>query len=338
MKTKYKKTKKNVTSQFKRKHVSTRRRQRGGYIINIDDPTGFSISDGAVYNIKEEAESYTFEGKAVAIVSFQTCGMNCENPPDVTYRALEGKMIMYDDDRKINMIYIYEGTFNENGDKINGTLIELCPTGIKYKKTTYIGPFEDNKKSGSGQMILEDGSRYTGDFINNKFNGNGRLEEKNGGVYTGEFKDDFFHGKGTIRYMNGDVYIGDFNDGKRHGAGQLIFEDGSRYTGDFIDNKFNGNGRLEEKDSVYTGEFKDYLFHGKGTIRYMNGDVYIGDFKDGKRHGAGIIEYNDGRRYEGTFKDGIIHDGKVFKFKHGRKIAFYIYSKGKGHTRFLVSS
>jgi hypothetical protein len=261
MKTKYKKTKKNVTSQFKRKHVSTRRRQRGGYIINIDDPTGFSISDGAVYNIKEEAESYTFEGKAVAIVSFQTCGMNCENPPDVTYRALEGRMIMYDDDRKINMIY--EGTFNENGDKINGRLIELCPTGINYKKTTYIGPFEDNKKSGSGQMILEDGSRYTGDFI---------------------------------------------------------------------DNKFNGNGRLEEKDGVYTGEFKDNFFHGKGTIRYMNGDVYIGDFNDGKRHGAGIIEYKDGRRYEGTFKDGIIHDGKVYK--HGRSTAFYIYRKGKGHTRF----
>jgi hypothetical protein len=265
MKTKYKKNKKKRNVTIKRKHVSTRRRQRGGgYVTNMDDPREFAIRDRAVYNIQEVADSYTFEGRAVAIVSFQTCGTNCQNPPDVTYRPLEGIMIMNDG-------RTYEGTFDENGNKKHGTLITPDPTGINYKKTTYNGPFEDGKMSGIGQMILEDGSRYTGDFRENVFHGQGRLESSSGDIYDGEWEHDKMHGKGRYTTSDGDIYDGDFVNDTMQGQGILRYKNKNRYEGSFLNDRMHGNG----------------------TMYYNDGRRYVGTWKNGNKNNGKLYKPGD---------------------------------------------
>ncbi len=280
---------------IKRKHISIRRRQLGGEIVNISNPNIFTLIDGQEYNILEVDESYTFEGLAVAIVSYQNCGMNCVNPPNVTYRWIRGTMKFKDvhgytyeyegtfyenehmkqgkltiNDVNGNTYETYDGTFDENGNKKNGTLIKSVPTGIYYKKTTYTGPFEDGKMSGVGEMILEDGSTYTGNFNNDLFHGKGNLSASDGSTYTGNFKNDLFHGEGTLKCRSGNIiFRGQWIDGKMH----------------------NGTGRYE----------------------MPNGNVYNGNFQHGKTHGEGTMYYKDGRIYIGTWKNGKPENGKIYK-------------------------
>lgn len=245
MKTKYKKKqkKRNVTN--KRKLGSTRRQRHGGVFTNKDlnESNEFAISDGREYNIKEVTDSYTFEGKAVAIVSFQNCGANSCIPPDITYRMTEGKMVMQDGTT-------YEGTFDENENKMYGKLVIPYPGEI-YKKITYVGPFKDNKMSGNGQMILEDGGRYTGDFSDDVFHGKGRLEYSGGDIYEGDWKNDKMDGFGKYTTLYGKiVYEGEWQNDRKHGTGTMMNHDtGIRYVGTWEnDKKHNGKeykpGRL----------------------------------------------------------------------------------------------
>lgn len=100
----------------------------------------------------------------------------------------------------------------------------------------------DNKYTGSGELIFDDGSKYIG-----KYDALGRPD-----------------GYGLMVYPNGDRYEGDFKAGKYYGQG-ILQRNRISYEGGFKDGLYHGFGRINRKYGEYTeGNFdngkKDGIF------------------------------------------------------------------------------
>lgn len=137
------------------------------------------------------------------------------------------------------------------------------------ESTVYEGDLVNSKKHGYGTEITPE-QKYEGEFDENKKSGKGQISFlKTGDFFEGEFKENkMFNGKYTWK-DNGNVYEGSFFNNKMHGQGKYTWkENGNVYEGEYKEGKKHGFGVIKENDKVvYEGEFLDGHPHGKG-VRY----------------------------------------------------------------------
>ena len=222
----------------------------------------------------------------------------------------------------------YKGTFVK--DKKHGFGIYTCgepkarnawyKTLANYigdnldESTRYAGSWENDKRTGYGQLWMLNGNRYEGDFLNGKKNGKGVLYYKSGDKYVGDWLSDSITGKGMLYWKNGERFEGVFKNGNLHGYGTFYLSNGRilqgywdknnqasgvhNHSNVFVQNEHHRE-RLKksvsyfmEDGTKYEGEHSDDTrmpYHGK--LYWQNGDVYEGEFLNGKMTGNGRI-YN----------------------------------------------
>ena len=187
---------------------------------------------------------------------------------------------------------------------------------------------KEGLKHGIGKLITNDYEKI-GNWRNDKFTGWGREIKNNGEIFEGKFINDEINGKGFYKNSNGDLYIGEFSHSIKNGKGEL-FTKKLHYKGNFENNKISGNGKIEFIDCghMYEGQFKNNQINGKGIFKWKNGDIYEGNMKDGKMDGKGIFKSENGFIYDGEFKDGIEEGYGKLKFPDG-KIIEGVFSNGK---------
>lgn len=179
------------------------------------------------------------------------------------------------------------------------------------KRKVYDGEWKEDKRSGQGVLIWEDGKKYDGKWKEDQINGKGAMTYQNGGKYDGEWEAGRWHGKGAYIFSSGQQkYIGEFKNGNYDGKGVMTYPDGDKYDGEWKHDKKNGKGVYTfPSGQKYEGDFKDGKYDGKGVLTYPDGSKYAGEWKDDKKNGNGVYTWPCGQKYEGDFKDDN-YDGK----------------------------
>jgi hypothetical protein len=182
------------------------------------------------------------------------------------------------------------------------------------------GDFVDNKRTGRGIKVWDNGERYEGDWVNGERHGKGTMVYASGTRYHGDWANDSRYGRGTIEYANGHRYEGDWIYNTRTGKGTYIWPDGARYEGDFSNNQRTGRGTIYlANGNRYEGDFVEGKSHGRGTFVWANGHRYEGDWAEGKRTGNGTYAWPDGDRYVGDFVEGKFNSGTMYRASGARE-------------------
>jgi len=170
-----------------------------------------------------------------------------------------------------NIKYKYVGTFNSDGTKKWGILLD------EDKDTLFVGKWENNFPS------LENGKSF---LYNNKENT--VILEENGVVFKS--------------YIGGKLFVGSMRDNGANGYGIALFNNGDRYVGNFLNGKYHGNGMLYKGGDRYVGNFQDGKKSGKGSITFPNGGGYVGEWKNDMYDGMGEYVTSYGKKSEGMFR------------------------------------
>ena len=149
------------------------------------------------------------------------------------------------------------------------------------EKGTYTGQWADEKPSGQGKMVLENGGVYEGNWENGLRSGQGTFTFANGAKYEGSWKNDVRTGQGKLIYTDGTVYEGNWKNNKRNGQGKCIYSNGNVYEGNWENDNMNGHGKyIWKSGNFYEGDFVDGKFNGQGTVTYTDGTTKSGVWKD----------------------------------------------------------
>jgi hypothetical protein len=181
----------------------------------------------------------------------------------------------------------------------------------------YVGDFLRGEKSGSGCMVMVDGSVYTGQIKRNLFEGEGVLRLASGGEFVGGFKNGLKEGNGSMSWPNGQSFKGYYREGKENGFGLFMYSSDFFYQGTFKDGKQDGQGLLHFKDRwQYEGQFKEGFLHGVGVMTKFRGRTYQGRFE----YNHFVVKHN---RF--AFEDGSVVSGQGC-------FALIDFVKGEKHT------
>jgi CHAT domain-containing protein/TPR repeat protein len=181
---------------------------------------------------------------------------------------------------------------------------DACIGTFNYSNRTYVGTWQNGKRSGYGEITFFEGSKFIGQFDDDQPNGQGTYIFADGRRYVGKFKSGKYDGQGTFTFADGGQYVGEFRVGQVTGQGVYTFADGRRYAGEFKNWKYDGRGTFTYANGdQHVGEYRDGLRTGQGTYTFANGDQYLGEYWDGQQNGQGIYTFSDGRKYIGEFKN-----------------------------------
>jgi len=234
--------------------------------------------------------------------------------------------------RRVKGLAVVKGRCSYSGEWKN-SLFHGQGKLIDSAKNTYIGEFQQGRKSGIGkQTYFDSGAIYTGSWLNGERNGHGTCVYTNLKTYCGEWKDDKWHGHGQL--LEGDdgriIFDGVFQKSKRHGFGVQTDEDGTTREG-----YWNQDQPDESKEwtltfpdgSVYVGLLKHGQPHADAAVlkRPDTGELYQGAFEHGKKSGKGYAIFSSGECYLGDFKnDHISLSGSgVLTLPDGTNIEFH---------------
>lgn len=138
---------------------------------------------------------------------------------------------------------LFAGDFYRNA--ITGIGMLVASNEVKNCKDckTYVGNWQDGKKSGFGRCYSADGSIiYQGQFADDKPTGDypsenitqqrniATIQLNEGNVFIGEIKEGRPNGFGIILFSNGDLWQSSFKDGERKGIGLYQAYDGEWQT------------------------------------------------------------------------------------------------------------
>ena len=129
-------------------------------------------------------------------------------------------------------------------DKKHGKGIQSYENG-----TIYEGDWANGQRNGHGVLSralcgTERQRIYSGLWKNDKPTGFGLKVYDDGGVYEGEFKDGLRDGVGSMYYENGDIYLGRWFEDKKHGIGRMVYaSNGNFYEGEWKHDLKCGRGR-----------------------------------------------------------------------------------------------
>lgn len=173
----------------------------------------------------------------------------------------------------------------------------------KNRKELYKGQIIKKKRSGMGLLKMKDGTLYIGDFSKGEITGTGMLL-----VPEGSF---------VSNCDNCSVYVGSWQDGKKSGSGVCYATNGDIiYSGRFNDDhpidKYNSTNnsplryysQFEDADgNIFLGEVNNGKFNGFGVIVFNNGDLWLGNFRDGIKKGVGLHLFYNGEWETLNFMD-----------------------------------
>lgn len=169
---------------------------------------------------------------------------------------------------------------------------------IVFSNGYYVGDLIENKRTGRGKYVWNNGNCYEGCWKDDLKHGLGEFTWSNGDKYFGMYQNDYRHGKGTKTYSFGDMYDGDWVGGKKEGKGMYLWKVGDKYEGEFKRNQKSGKGIKEWKNGCrYVGDWKHDKMDGKGEFSWPEGDVYVGDYCKGFRTGHGTKRWSSGTTY-----------------------------------------
>eukprot|EP00929_Paragymnodinium_shiwhaense_P106615 TRINITY_DN72141_c0_g1_i1.p1 TRINITY_DN72141_c0_g1~~TRINITY_DN72141_c0_g1_i1.p1 ORF type:complete len:1264 (+),score=275.21 TRINITY_DN72141_c0_g1_i1:490-3792(+) len=188
----------------------------------------------------------------------------------------------------------YDGEWYEDKRSGSGTLIVDAANGQVFY--TYDGEWRGDARHGQGSCVCRGKEKYSGQWANNAFHGAGTYVDQAGTMYEGEWATGNYHGAGKYTSKE-EAYKGEFCEGERHGHGQLVqAEDSSAATPD--EDNLGALGR----EKMFAGQWRRGRRHGHGQAMYEAGE-FDGDFADNLRHGHGELS-SEGYRLEGAWAHG----------------------------------
>jgi len=178
------------------------------------------------------------------------------------------------------------GKFYENGRlRYEGTFLEgeFHGVGKLYDvdgELEYEGEFYNGKKEGKGVQYTLQG-KYEGRFQDDKYSGKGVFIYNNGDQLNGSFQEGQIE-YGEVTYANGDTYKGELSKGLKHGKGIYTTTEGDVYYGKFEAGELVSGTCIFENGTKYEGDMENWRFHGQGKYVYPDGSYIQGEFKQGK--------------------------------------------------------
>ena len=220
--------------------------------------------------------------------------------------------------------------------------------GIQYNtwndgKHSYVGNFEDNKRSGVGYLLNDHCvTNYEGQFKDDTFNGFGKLTTDDY-TYIGNFKNGLpdKYGSKTLHQFPGVETMGIYKDGKErrvykvdpnkgiiqkqiyNDQGILVREEEPIDTksADYQRKIKKQENQLKDQYRPYINEYQQYppLYENMRLVpvaKHATNGMYVGEVNEmGQKHGRGVLINNNKGRYVGYFmndlkeKAGKIYDG-----------------------------
>lgn len=190
-------------------------------------------------------------------------------------------------------------------------ILESNPGFLLYNRTdfrTNEGLFtgqinSSGERHGDGRLVYLNGDIYEGRWENDLKSGFGELKLTDGSVFRGYWQgNQLVHGdvKSVYRFR----YTGDMRNGKFSGVGRLKNEQGREYVGEFLLGLEDGFGCERVDGSLYAGLWSQGLKSGTG-LQSTPDSIYYGDFLQGRRHGQGVVTWpEEGAVYQGSFRLG----------------------------------
>lgn len=233
-----------------------------------------------------------------------------------------------------------------NGDKYSGEWRHNNRAGFgkyTYKKQNVVfrGQWQDNKKHGTGTVILPSGLTisigWKGDVVKDNQTD---IHFVDGGVFSGGLKNLERDGQGSMQYVTGQKYSGHWLADKRHGYGVLLFQGSMFFEGYWTDDFTNGHGIFYAPNSLPTlytnanidlhGRSKYFKDIDKKFRHYTNMKLKVNDcvwvsksksylseilpdryeslpdgtFRFGRLNGVGFGLYGGSGMYMGEFHEG----------------------------------
>ena len=110
---------------------------------------------------------------------------------------------------------LYEGTWNESSDQIEGLGVLVTSDGSILE-----GFFSGGHANGKARRItVADREEYVGDWKDDLRHGHGEVSTADGNRYSGSWERDCKHGSGIERWIDGATYNGAFFEGLKKGEG-----------------------------------------------------------------------------------------------------------------------
>lgn len=198
----------------------------------------------------------------------------------------------------------------------NSMSATLGPFRCSHLKATYQGSLKDNKPSGWGRAVTEDGQLIEGEFSEGYPGPYVMWIKEDGRVYLGETKKGLFQGTGALASFETKTIIeGQFlNSVLQEDSVRILPLVGDDYVfvGESVDGKMSKGVYTKKNEYVYEGSFLNNKADGKGKKTFKNGSVYEGAFSNGEEEGFGTLTYVDGRVYRGPFVKGKQHGLATF--------------------------
>lgn len=236
----------------------------------------------------------------------------------------------------------YEGKFDENGLKVNGTM--YFSNGTKM----YEGGILNELPQGKGKEFHDNGKvRFHGYFINGQFYQGVLYDNEGYIVYQGYFKNSHYdygelfyeksvnikyegyfnknnnpNGKGTI-YTNNEYntirFSGILSDGKKVEGIEYTHDGVLVFNGTYDQDENFKKGELYFNGKKYVGTLVNNKIEGP-TLIYSNEKlIFNGTFKNDLPNGNGLAFYEDGHiLFNGTFKNGNFYIGILYQENNGQ--------------------
>lgn len=165
--------------------------------------------------------------------------------------------------------YYYPEQVRQAATHIIGDCVMLTRSCMIDDLTRYLIGWRDTP-SKQAQLLLDATSYITRQMVEQGLqartkSGTGRIVLSNGTIYEGTLKEGIPEGKGKLIYKDGSVYEGEISMAEPHGYGILQFASGTRYEGEFSHNKIEGKGHIRYSNGVVRkGYFENGEYKGKG--------------------------------------------------------------------------
>lgn len=117
------------------------------------------------------------------------------------------------------------------------------------ENATYQGQYQEENRSGFGEIIYKDSSIYIGEWEGDQKQGKGLFILPNGSYYRGSFVNGQPHGGGLYFDAENDLeFQGRYKNGNRNGVGVLVDNQGNSESGMWINNQRDGTFFLKLQD------------------------------------------------------------------------------------------
>lgn len=172
---------------------------------------------------------------------------------------------------------------------------------LKTQSGYYIGQWEEDYSSGSGEELRQDGTKMQGEWLNGTLHGLACVSVTGSSLQKSEYVGSFENGQRSLfgRLEDSDsIYVGSWKQGLKHGRGLHKQPDGVTYFGDWKEDVRHGIGLSQAPGLKYIGEWIDDKPHGAGFITSGSRTNILAQFSQGVLVGQLPIEQAQGYHHQ----------------------------------------